>query len=165
MKLRPAALFSLVVLIFFCVFVYEAKEWRMQARLYPFAIGIPMLIFAVVQFILDLKGVKAKQSADGSPMDFQFAAQDHIAPEEVKRRTITMFAWMFGFFFAIWLVGYPIAIPLLVFCYLKFQSGESWTLSILLTVISWVFFYTLFVRLLTLPFPDGWLLTKLGLIE
>ena len=57
MKLRPAALFSLVVLIFFCVFVYGAQEWRMQARLYPFAIGIPMLLFAIVQFILDLKGV------------------------------------------------------------------------------------------------------------
>ncbi len=165
MKLRPAALFSLVVLIFFCVFVYEAKEWRMQARLYPYTIGIPMLIFAIVQFIFDLKGVKAKQSSDGSPMDFQFAVQDNVTPEEVKRRTITMFAWMFGFFFAIWLVGYPIAIPLLVFTYLKFQSGESWKLSILLTAISWVFFYTLFVRLLTLPFPDGWLLTKLGFFD
>jgi hypothetical protein len=153
------------VLIFFCVFVYEAKEWRMQARLYPFAIGIPMLIFAIVQFILDLKGVKAKQSADGAPMDFQFATQDNVTPEEVKRRTIVMFSWMFGFFFAIWLVGYPIAIPLLVFTYLKFQSGESWKLSILLTALSWVFFYSLFVRLLTLPFPDGWLLTKLGLID
>jgi len=53
----------------------------------------------------------------------------------------------------------------LVFSYLKFQSGESWKLTILLTVISWVFFYTLFVRLLTLPFPDGWLLTKLGLLD
>ena len=165
MKLRPAALFSLVVLIFFCVFVYEAKEWRMQARLYPYTIGIPMLIFAIVQFILDLRGVKAKQSSDGSPMDFQFAVQDNVTPEEVKRRTITMFAWMFGFFFAIWLVGYPIAIPLLVFTYLKFQSRESWKLSILLTAISWVFFYTLFVRLLTLPFPDGWLLTKLGFFD
>lgn len=165
MKLRPAALFSLVVLIFFCVFVYGAQEWRMQARLYPFAIGIPMLLFAIVQFILDLKGVKAKESADGAPMDFQFSAQKEMDPALVKHRTIVMFSWLFGFFFAIWLVGYPIAIPLLVFCYLKFQSGESWKLTILLTAISWVFFYTLFVRLLTLPFPDGWLLTKLGFFD
>ena len=97
MKLRPAALFSLVVLIFFCVFVYEAQEWRMQARLYPFAIGIPMLIFAIVQFILDLKGVKAKESSDGAPMDFQFSAQKEMDPALVKHRTIVMFSWMFGF--------------------------------------------------------------------
>ena len=163
MKFRPAALFSLIVLIFFCVFVYEAKEWRMQARLYPFAIGIPMLIFAIVQFILDLKGVKAKQSADGAPMDFQFQQTD-VSPQDVRKRTITMFAWMFGFFAMIWLVGYVIAIPLMVFCYLKFQLNESWRLSVTLTVIAFLFFYFLFVRLLTLPFPDGALQTMLGLV-
>ena len=122
-----------------------------------------MLIFAIVQFILDLKGVKAKQSTDGAPMDFQFQQTD-VSPQDVRKRTITMFAWMFGFFAMIWLVGYVIAIPLMVFCYLKFQSNESWRLSVTLTVIAFLFFYFLFVRLLTLPFPDGALQTMLGLV-
>ena len=61
LKLRPAALFSICALIFFCVFVYLAKDWRMQARLYPLVIGIPMAILAVIQVIFDLKGVQAKQ--------------------------------------------------------------------------------------------------------
>jgi len=163
LKFRPAALFSLIVLIFFCVFVYEAREWRMQARLYPYAIGIPMLICAIIQFILDLKGVKAKEAADGTPMDFQFSGQKEIDPAVVKRRTITMFSWMLGFFLMIWLLGYVIAIPVMVFSYLKFQSDESWMLSTTLTVIAFVFFYTLFVKLLTLPFPEGLLITRLGL--
>lgn len=162
MKIRPAALFSILVLIFFCVFLYEAKDWRMQARLYPLAIGIPMLICAIIQVILDLKGVKAKQSSDGAPMDFQFQQTD-VSPEDVRKRTITMFSWMLGFFAAIWLVGYVIAIPLMVFGYLKFQSNEAWGLSIMLTVIAFVFFYALFVRLLNLPFPDGAVQTMLGL--
>lgn len=162
MKLRLETVFSLVVLIFFCVFVYEAKDWRMQARLYPFVIGIPMLIFAIVQVVLDLRGVKAKESSDGTPMDFQFQ-QTNVAPEEVRKRTITMFAWMFGFFIAIWLIGYVIAIPLMVFTYLKFQSNESWVLSTTLTAFAFVFFYSLFVKLLNLPFPDGALQTMLGL--
>jgi Tripartite tricarboxylate transporter TctB family len=163
LKLRPAALFSLLVLIFFCVFLYEAKDWRMQARLYPLAIGIPMVICAIIQVILDLKGVKAKQSSDGAPMDFQFQQTD-VSPEDVRKRTITMFSWMFGFFAMIWLVGYVIAIPLMVFGYLKFQSNERWGLSITLTVIAFVFFYALFVRLLNLPFPDGAVQTMLGLV-
>ncbi len=162
MKIRPAALFSILVLIFFCVFLYEAKDWRMQARLYPLAIGIPMLICAIIQVILDLKGVKAKQSSDGAPMDFQFQQTD-VSPEDVRKRTITMFSWMLGFFAMIWLVGYVIAIPLMVFGYLKFQSNERWGLSIMLTVIAFVFFYALFVRLLNLPFPDGAVQTMLGL--
>jgi hypothetical protein len=151
------------VLIFFCVFLYEAKDWRMQARLYPLAIGIPMVICAIIQVILDLKGVKAKQSSDGAPMDFQFQQTD-VSPEDVRKRTITMFSWMFGFFAMIWLVGYVIAIPLMVFGYLKFQSNERWGLSITLTVIAFVFFYALFVRLLNLPFPDGAVQTMLGLV-
>jgi hypothetical protein len=163
LKLRPAALFSLIVLIFFCVFVYEAKDWRMQARLYPYAIGIPMLICAIIQVILDLKGVKAKESTDGTPMDFQFSTQKEMDPAVVKRRTITMFSWMLGFFLMIWLLGYVIAIPVMVFSYLKFQSNESWVLSTTLTVIAFAFFYTLFVKLLTLPFPEGLLITRLGL--
>lgn len=163
MKFKPAALFSLVVLIFFCVFVYEAKEWRLQARLYPWAIGIPMLICAIIQVVLDFKGVKAKESSEGAPMDFQFQ-QTEVPPEVVRQRTFTMFAWMFGFFAAIWLVGYVIAIPLMVFGYLKFQSGESWTLSVILTSFAFAFFYSLFVKLLNLPFPDGALQTMLGLV-
>ena len=98
MKIKLPTIFSFLVMIFFCVFVYEAKEWRMQARLYPFAIGIPMLIFAIVQFILDLKGVQTKQSSsDGAPMDFQFQQTD-VPEAEARKRTFTMFGWMLGFF-------------------------------------------------------------------
>jgi hypothetical protein len=137
-----------------------AQEWRMQARLYPWAIGIPMLVLAIVQVILDLKGVTAKQSADATPMDFQFTKD--VDATTARKRAITMFAWLVGFFFAIWLLGFPIAIALMMFTYLKFQGGESWVLSITLTIIAWLFFYSLFVRLLNLPFPDGLLMTWLG---
>jgi len=161
-KLRPAALFSLVALIFFCVFVYNAQEWRLQARLYPWAIGIPMLILAVIQFVMDLKGVKAKEAAD-APMDFQFSGQKELPPDVVRKRTITMFAWMFGFFAMIYFLGYVIAIPLMIFTYLKFQSNENWVLSTTLTVVAFIFFYSLFVKLLNLPFPDGMIQTWLGI--
>jgi putative tricarboxylic transport membrane protein len=161
LKIRPPAIFSFCALIFFCVFVYMAQDWRMQARLYPWAIGIPMLILAIVQVILDLKGVQAKPSADATPMDFQFTKD--IDPVTAKKRAITMFAWLLGFFFGIWLLGFPIAITLMMFTYLKFQGRESWGLSIALTVIAWFFFWGLFVKLLHLPFPEGLVITWLGL--
>jgi hypothetical protein len=160
LKLRPAAVFSIVWLIFFIVWVYMAKDWRMQARLYPWAIGIPMVILAIVQVILDLKGVQRKQS-DAAPVDFQFS--QNIDPALARRRTINIFSWIGGFFLGIWLLGFVITIPLLVFTYLKIQSGESWVLSAALTVGAWLVFYGLFVRLLTLPFPQGLVLTWLGI--
>lgn len=161
MKIRPAALFSLAAFIFFCVFVYQAQEWRLQARLYPWAIGVPMVILALAQFILDLKGVKAKQTGDATPMDFQFTSD--VDPSTAKKRAITMFAWLFGFFLGIWILGFNIAVGLMMFTYLKFQGKESWVLSISLTVIAWLFYYGLFVRLLNLPFPEGLLIGWLGL--
>lgn len=138
-----------------------AQDWRMQARLYPWAIGIPMLILAIVQVILDLKGIKAKQSSDATPMDYQFSQVTD--PVTARKRTIIMFSWLVGFFFGIWLLGFPIAIALMMFTYLKFQGNESWVLSIALTVIAWLFFWGLFVKLLTLPFPEGLIITWLGI--
>ena len=161
MKITAPAIFSFCALVFFCVFVYMAQDWRMQARLYPWTIGIPMLILAIVQVILELKGVKAKQSSDATPMDYQFSKVTD--PVLARKRTITMFSWLVGFFFGIWLLGFPIAIALMMFTYLKFQGSESWVLSSALTVIAWLFFYGLFVRLLHLPFPEGLLITWLGL--
>jgi Tripartite tricarboxylate transporter TctB family len=160
LKLRPAAIFSIIWLIFFIVWVYLAKDWRMQARLYPWAIGIPMVILAIVQVILDLRGVQRKQ-ADAAPVDFQFTK--NIDPALARRRTINIFSWILGFFLGIWLLGFVITIPLLVFTYLKIQSSESWGLSVALTAGAWLVFYGLFVRLLTLPFPQGLVLTWLGI--
>lgn len=160
MKVRPQAIFSFVFLIFFIVFVYQAQDWRLQARLYPWAIGIPMIILALIQVILDLRGVERKQQDEAPVMDYQFSQT--VEPKLARRRAITMFCWLFGFFFSIWLLGFSITIPLMVFSYLKIQSNEKWGISILLTVLAWLFFYFLFVRLLTLPFPDGLIFTWLG---
>jgi hypothetical protein len=161
LKLTGPAIFSLCALIFFGVFVYEAQEWRMQARLYPWAIGIPMLVLAFIQVILELRGYKAKQPSDGAPMDFQFTKA--IEPAVAKKRAIIMFGWLLGFFLLVWLLGFEYGIPIMVFSYLKFQSNESWLLSTILTVLAFIFFYTLFVKLLTLPFPQGLIFTWLGM--
>jgi len=161
LKIRPQAIFSFVFLIFFIVFVYQAREWRLQARLYPWAIGIPMLILALVQVIFDLKGVESKPDSGGAPVDFQMS-QD-IEPALAKRRAINIFSWIFGFFVLIWLLGFSLAIPMMVFGYLRIQSREPWALSIILTVAAWFVFWALFIRLLNLPFPQGLILEWFGI--
>jgi Tripartite tricarboxylate transporter TctB family len=160
-KIRPPMIFSLCALIFFIVWVYLAQEWRLQARLYPWAIGFPMVVLAFIQVILDARGYKTKETTDATPMDFQFTKE--IDPATAKKRALIMFGWLFGFLLVIKFLGFSIGIPLMVFSYLKFQSGESWTTSIVLTVIAFVAFWGLFVKLLTLPFPEGLIFTWLGI--
>jgi hypothetical protein len=160
-KIRPQAIFSFCALVFFCVFVYQAKDWRMQARLYPYVIGIPMIILALIQVILDLKGYEPKQADDAAPVDIQRTVT--VAPEIAFKRTVNTFGWFFAFFFGCWFVGFSITIPVIVFSYMYFHGKEKLWLASTLTAVAFVFYYSLFVRLLNLPFPDGAVQTWLGL--
>lgn len=160
MKVRPQFFFSLVILIFFAYFVWEAREWRLQARLYPWAIGVPMIALALAQIWLELKGVSPQKTSGNTPVDFQF--EQHVDSDIARRRTVNIFAWILGFFAAIWLLGFPSAIVLLLFFYLKVQSREPWVLSLSLTAAGWLLFWGLFDRLLHLPFPEGQLFFWLG---
>lgn len=161
MKFKPQTIFSLLVIVFFIVFLYEARGWRLQARLFPWAIGIPMLILALVHIFLELTGLDGNDSSDGAPMQYQptYTADSAV----IRRRTLNIFGWLFGFLGLIWLAGFSVSIPVLCFLYLKVHSGEGWPLSLLLTAAAWLVFWGLFDRLLHLPFPEGQFLVWLGL--
>jgi len=161
MKFRPQTIFAVAILIFFAVFVHQAWEWRLQARLYPWAIGIPMIILALLQIFLELTGKITRKETGNAPVDFQFGQS--MDSSVARRRTLNIFSWIIGFSIGIWLLGFAIAVPGLVFFYLKFQAGEKWWLSALLTVAAWLIFWGLFDRLLRLPFPEAQLLLWLGL--
>jgi hypothetical protein len=161
MKIKPQVFFSLLLIIFFSVFVYQASGWRLQARLYPWAIGIPMVALALLQLLFDLMGIAPKKSQGDTPVDFQFTQS--IDPGQARRRTINIFSWIIGFFAGVWLLGFSVTIPLLVFLYLKVQSGEGWVISIALTASAWFVYWGLFDWLLRLPFPEGQLWIWTGL--
>src|SRR5258706_15247826 len=95
MKIRPQAILSVILVVFFFIFVYQAKDWRIQARLYPWAIGIPMLILAVTQLVLDLRGIGPKKGSSDAPVDVQFA--ERADPVVARRRTINIFSWIVGY--------------------------------------------------------------------
>jgi hypothetical protein len=164
MKFKPQVIFSLVILVFFLVFVYQAREWRLQARLYPWAIGVPMIVITLLHISRELfsKGEKKPQpTSSNTPVDFQFTKG--VDERVARRRTIAMFSWIFGFFGGIWLIGFSLMVPLFVFLYLKVQSRETWGLSIVLTGAAWLIFWGLFQYLLRLPFPDGQVMIWLGI--
>lgn len=161
MKLKLGVVLSLLLMLFFGFFVWEARDWRFQARLYPWAIGLPMLALALVQLILELKGRDQKITSTEAPVDFQFSQT--VDRAVARHRTINVFSWIFGFLMAIWLIGFSAAVPLLVLLYLRLQSREGRMLSLVLTAAAWIVFWGLFIRLLRLPFPEGVLITWLGL--
>jgi hypothetical protein len=155
---RRASLFLALGLMAVSAYgVIAAWAWPWKASLFPLAIGIPVFVLAAGEALWVLVG----RTERGETKDAQFA-QD-VPEKELLRRSAVAGAWIGGFFAAIVLLGFPYAVPLFVFLYLKVQGRESWTLSVAFTVAVWLFFYGLFDRLLHLPFPQGWLLEWSGL--
>lgn len=137
--------------------VVIAIGWPWKAALFPIAIGIPVFCMAVAEVVWGL----ISSAGRGDVPDFQLS--EHVPSRTAIRRTLVAIAWMLGFFAAIVLAGFPLAVPLLVFCYVKLLGREGWGLSLGMALAVWGLFYGIFDRLLHLPFPAGWIQTWLGL--
>jgi hypothetical protein len=159
MRISAASVFSLFLAAVAAFAVVSASAWPFKAALFPLVMGIPLLVLALVQIVLDLQG--RTDPAEGPAMDLAPSAE--VAPEIARRRTIAIFAWMAGFIVLVLLVGFPLAVPLFTFSYLMLQSAAGWWRSIALTAAAWGFFYGLFERLLHFPFGSGLIQTWLGL--
>lgn len=154
MKSIYQVILSFLVLLFFAVCLWQATAWPTQAKFFPLAILIPMLVVGLINFAFELTGLASKKgSSSSSAPDVQSSQADDTG--YVLRRTIGTFSWIFGFFGGIWLLGFSLSIPLFVFLYLKVYSGEGWVLSLGLASAAWLLFFGLFDRLLHLPFPEG----------
>ena len=145
----PAALYTLIVATIIALALFQSRNFGFRAGLFPWVIGIPTLLLALVQLAKDLTRHKNEPAAD----------HEAIAPEAVRQRTLSIIAWTVGCFLAIWLLGFSYAVPLFIFLYLKVEGREGWLMSVTVTFFSWLFFYMLFERMLNVPFPDPLLLS------
>ena len=131
--------------------IYAAIGWPFKAKLFPMVIAVTVLCLAAAELAWALFGSQPAERA----ADFQMTTE---VPREIAvRRTAVVIAWMAGFFAVIVLIGFPWAVPLFVFLYLKVQGRESTWLSVAFSAVVWGLFYGLFVKLLNIPFPTGWL--------
>lgn len=138
--------------------LYSSIDWPLRTALFPRVIGIPLLLLALVEMILSMLGVEKKR--EGHAVDFELTTD--VDPLIAWNRTLGILGWTLGFLFLIVVIGFPIAVPLFVFLYLKLVGKEGWVLTLILTVISWLFMEGLFNRLLHLPFPEGLIFSLLG---
>ena len=153
--------------IAFCLFliavaVYAigaALGWTFKAKLFPLTVSIPLMILAAAQLVMEILG-KAEAAA-GAAVDLEFSAD--VPPDVARRRVIGAFLWVAGFILLVYLLGFPLAVPIFMFTYLSTQSGVGLLPSLGLTGATWFFFYGLFQRLVHLSFEDGLIQTLLGM--
>lgn len=151
MRVRTEALFSLFIVVLATGALLGTQGWIFRTAFYPRVIGVPLLVLAAIEFILSLRGREAPREEQAMDVALSEGVDPHVA----LRRTIRIFAWIFGFFAALVVLGFQLAIPLFVLAYLKGEARERWGTSLILVVAAWLLFDGLFVRLLHLPFPSG----------
>lgn len=138
--------------------LYVSLDWPFRTALFPRMIGVPLLLLALIEMALSAFGTEKER--EGHAVDFELTTD--IDPLVARRRTLTIIAWILGFFILILSVGFPLGVPVFVFLYLKCAGKEGWGLTLLLTGLSWLLMEGLFDRLLHLPFPRGWIFSLLG---
>jgi TctA family transporter len=140
------ALFTAVIIAVLALALWQSRDFGIRAGLFPWVIGIPTFLLALCQLVKDMK---IRTEAHDS--------ERTVAPDVARKRTIAIIGWTVGCFLLIWLLGFSWAVPLTIFLYLKFAGRESWLLTVAITLCAWLFFYMLFERMLSVPFPEGYL--------
>jgi hypothetical protein len=157
MRNKASLALSAAIMLLAAWGVYAALDWPLKAKLFPLVIGIPLFCLAGAEALWTLFG----RGYAGRAHDLTLS--DDVPPEIARRRTAIAAGWILGFFAAILLLGFPVAVPLFVFLYLVIQGGERRIFAALFSAVVWALFYGLFDLLLHLPFPAGWLQEWLGL--
>jgi len=149
------SLFALLFVGIFAYVVYQAKfgfgAFEPRAALFPWVIGLPGLLLAIYVFIKDSAQTKRQIKVTGTAL----YREPEVDPIIERQRTVAIGCWIVGFFLAIWILGFIPACAIATFLYLKFGAGETWPVSLALTVACWLFFFGLFDYALQLPFPNG----------
>ncbi len=153
-RFGSAALFTAVVAILLALALFQSRNFGHRAGLFPWAIGIPTLLLALVQLGKDTLG---REKPKGALAAWEVAVA--VSPEVARQRTVSILTWTMGFFIAIWLLGFSYSIPVAMLLYLKLAGKEKWPLTIAVTFFTWLFVYGLFERVLSIPFPEGLLVS------
>jgi hypothetical protein len=161
-RLKARYLMHLSLAVISVGVILTSLKWPFKTALFPILVSVFLLIGAVLDFVLCLLEKKAKDGTGSGAADFKLS--DDIDPAVARRRTLLAFGWVVGFFLLILLLGFPIAIPVMFFFFLKCQAGERWSISLLLTGGALFFFLGLFVWLLNTPFESGWIFDGLKLL-
>jgi hypothetical protein len=153
---REQILFTAFIGLVILGALFIAKDWPVRASIIILLLGGVGVILIVFQLLVDIKAMRTEGAQITRPT-FEVQAIEH----QGRWGSLEIWAWLWGLFFAIHLIGFPIALPLFVFLYVKVYGG-AWLTAVLLTALTWGFLYGIYDHLLSVPWPKPWLALLLG---
>jgi hypothetical protein len=174
-KLEERALFTLLLLAFVMVLCYLTLGLGRAARLVPLAVIIPTLALLAFQLTLDLVPRLARKYGSLEKKDLfsveplREKSRDRANPERAQEeairssRELISFLWLLAMLALLYIFGFPIALPVYTFLYLKRRSGESWQLSAAAAAGMCGLVYGVLILMLRVRLYEGRLWSWLGL--
>lgn len=156
-RFQTRSIFTLSLMAVFAYIIFEVWDRPSQVKLFPIVIGVIALTLLTVQLIREL--IPSDKKAEASVADLDFTEEEATAAG--KRRALELFAWLFGFVLLLWLVGFFIAIPAMIFLFLL-RHREGLAVTILMPLAAFLITWGGFDQLLHLPFPPGMIFEWLG---
>lgn len=99
MNLVISAIFTLIITILFLAGLYTSRDWSIQARLFPWTIGLPTLCLCLLQLFMALwKAVRREPEEEDDRGIMDLKVDKDVAPALVVRRAANIFAWISGLF-------------------------------------------------------------------
>jgi TctA family transporter len=165
-RLEAATCLTVIPLIVWAL--WTARTWPFQARLFPWAIGFPVLALAILQLCISARrlveaqaetkpGTTAPPPIHDDPLllpvelatsvhdlEARASAMEHEAeaeaPPEQRGQPITIVAWCAVFAVAIGLLGFKLGATLSTFLFLWLAARETWKITLGLAIGTYLFF-------------------------
>ncbi len=145
------ATFSLALVVIFACALWQSRKFTFSAGFFPWVLGFPVLIFSMVQFVLELTG---RSATDRSERKGRLGDRSSPWMSSTDAQRACLGGSLAGFSRSgSWVLRS--ASPLCAFIQLKIGEKERWPLTLLITAIVWAFIYLGFVLLLHVPLPKG----------
>ncbi|OGP53577.1 MAG: hypothetical protein A2162_01930 [Deltaproteobacteria bacterium RBG_13_52_11b] len=148
----------LVVIVAIGIGLLLTWDWPYETALFPRVGCIVVLGVAIISLVSELVRGRGDEAKLG---DGWVSSQP--SGDRSLRRVGVVFGWLILFLIGVWALGYEVAAVIFVFLFMKINGKQSWRISILFTVFSFVFLYSVFRLLLDVIWPHGALWGILGL--
>jgi hypothetical protein len=126
------------LVIFASAAVVAWVNYPAEAASMPLIIGGVGAALSLLQLVLELR---ASRGAYEEQIDL--------------RKDLPIYLWVWAFVLVVVAFGFVIAAPVMLFAYLRWRSGESWWLCLLLSAAVLAILYGLFEVVLGVPLFEG----------
>ena len=148
--------FNLGVVVLLAFYVVTAFGYNSQARFMPLFIGIPVLILAIIQTILDF--IKYRNKTMSARKGKKPATLEPPATERaVDKKELTVCIWVVSMFVSLYLIGFVATTFIYTFLSLKVRSRFSWKSSLGVSSGSLVFLYVVLIQGLHVSLYPGFI--------